>query len=92
MSPDLKERTRFALKQGPSEFEFLRVDIVEYFEGRIIGDIEVAICRDCGEDVVWLTSSRGKNFTVNAAEVEEGDDRFVTGRHVFHLEVCEGRN
>lgn len=91
LSKSLKQEMKFAVSQGGVSLEDFQAELQTYFSDRQIGDLEIACCRYCDEDIVWFVSGRGKPYPVNAENVEEGDEKFVSGRHVFHSTTCEAR-
>jgi hypothetical protein len=88
-------RTRIRRCKSTSEKGGLLVEAREYFEERMIGDLEISTCRGrapdydgCGADIVWLVTSNGKNMPVNADTIQEGDNQFDHKRHVAHWATC----
>lgn len=75
---------KFAVIQGGGVLDDFKVDLAEYFRDRDIGDLEVAVCRFCDEDIVWFVNRNGKPYCVDANGVEPGDEKYVEGRHSFH--------
>jgi len=87
---EIRESILAAAKSNSSTLEQLLVEAAEYLSDRMIGDLEVALCRgkDCGADIVWLVTKAGKAIAVDAEQVEEGDDQFEYGRHIAHFTTC----
>jgi hypothetical protein len=49
---------------------------------------EIAKCRGCGEDVIWLVTRNGKNMPIDAATVRPGDTMFDPVHHSSHFDTC----
>lgn len=72
-----------------------RLDVVEYFQSRMIGDLEIVTCRgpNCGKDIVWMTGFRksdGSQYKVpvDVDSIRETDVDFNRNRHQVHWETC----
>ena len=86
----LRREMSQASKSDPSVLGALKVQATEYLESRLIGDHEISTCRgrDCGADIVWLVTAKGKDIAVNADTVKADDDQFKYGEHIAHFTTC----
>lgn len=90
LSDELRDEVKRTSRQQVEVHGALMVRCRAYFEDRMIGDHEISICRgrDCGADIVWMQTSRGKNIPVNADNVREADELFIQQQHVAHWSTC----
>jgi len=79
-----------ASRNDPSVLGALKVEAIQYFESRLIGDHEIVKCRgkDCHADIVWLVTKYGKPIAVDADKVEPDDDQLRYGHHIVHFATC----
>lgn len=87
---DLRQQINKASSSDPSVLGALKIEAIEYFESRLIGDHEIVTCRgkDCDADVVWLVTRLGKWIAVNIGNVTADDDEFRYAYHVAHFATC----
>jgi len=90
LTDELRDMVREARPSSPTWFEAVTNALLDYFQDRMIGELEISRCRgkDCGADIVWLVTRAGKNVAVNRDGVERGDDQFRYGKHVAHVTTC----
>ena len=87
---DLRQQMNKASGSDPSVLGALKIEAIEYFESRLIGDHEIVSCRgkDCDAEFVWLVTKAGKPIAVNADNVQADDDQFRYSHHVAHFATC----
>ena len=53
-------------------------------------ELRATTCRaaECGEQIVFLKTQRGKSMPVDAHSVEPGDVYYEHGRHSSHYSTC----
>lgn len=68
----------------------LKIEAIEYFRSRMIGNHEIVRCRgeDCGTDIVWMLTRRGRNIPVDRAGVSADDDLYDAKKHSPHWASC----
>lgn len=54
--------------------------------------MNVAHCRSCNAEIVWLKTSKDKPMPVDKATVKEGDTHYDSTRHVSHFATCKDAN
>ena len=54
--------------------------------------MKIVKCRDCGKEIVFLTTERLKKVPVNTETVSEGETRYIHGKHISHFSDCPGAN
>lgn len=50
----------------------------------------IANCRDCGAEIVFLKTAKGRKIPINAATVADGDELFAAQEHQVHFNTCPG--
>ena len=45
-------------------------------------------CRGCGAELVWFKTENNRSMPVDASSVEEGDAKFIPGKHIPHWATC----
>lgn len=84
----LPDHLREELSRSAVVAPTLEGEIVQFFEERLIGDHEIARCKFCGEDIVFLVTKRGHPLPVNAGDVEPEDSQFIFNKHARHKDSC----
>jgi len=46
-------------------------------------------CKFCGDEIIWLKSSDGRNIPVEADDVLDGEDIFEPDFMINHLDICK---
>jgi len=89
LSDDIRDRLRGAAKAGLSAFGSLRLEAIEHFRSRMIGDHDIVKCRrpDCTADIVWL-DGRNSGVPVDPEHVKADDTAYDPKRHRRHSIVC----
>ncbi len=53
---------------------------------------KIAVCRKCGEHILWVKTRKGKNMPIDYKPEFENDTEFKYGRHICHFSTCPNAN
>jgi len=86
---EMRQRHRYAREYTARRA--IEVEMLRYFEARVIGPHEVIDCQgpDCDGRFVYLETQNGHHAPVDHETVQSSDSLFDVKRHVSHFATCK---
>lgn len=89
LSDDLRGQWKRSSKMSADALLELTTETEQFFQSRMLGDTEIASCRYCGGDIVWVEGNYGP-MPVDVDGCAENERAYNRERHTPHSKTCTG--